>query len=99
MSSAPHFGILTVECYLPNSHSLKEKRMVSQSVKARLRQKFNVSVAETDHLELWQRLTLAIGLVGGSAGHISTQMVQIENWLVQELLGKAEIINLQADLY
>jgi len=44
---------------LESSHSLKEKRHVVQSLKDRLRHKFNVSVAEIDHQDLWQRSTIA----------------------------------------
>ena len=48
-------GVLTLELRLENSHSLKEKRHVVQSLKDRLRHKFNVSVAEIDYQDLWQR--------------------------------------------
>ena len=48
-------GVLTLEMRLDNSHSLKEKRHVVQSLKERLRHKFNVAVAEIDCQDLWQR--------------------------------------------
>ena len=48
-------GVLTLELRLENSHSLKEKRHVVKSLKDRLRHKFNVSVAEIDYQDLWQR--------------------------------------------
>ncbi len=44
---------------MPDSHSLKEKRIVVRSLKDRLR-KFNISIAECDHQDLWQRSTLGI---------------------------------------
>ncbi len=47
-------GILTLEIHVESSHSLKEKRHVIKSLKDRLRQRFNVSVAEVDHLDSWQ---------------------------------------------
>ena len=52
-------GVLTLELRIETSHSLKEKRHVVQSLKDRLRHKFNVSVAEIDHQDLWQRATVA----------------------------------------
>ena len=52
-------GLLSIECYLPAAQSLKDKRMVLRAVKDRLK-KFNVSVAEVDHQQLWQRAGLAI---------------------------------------
>jgi uncharacterized protein len=47
-------GILTLEIHVESSHSLKEKRHVIKSLKDRLRQRFNVSVAEIAHLDSWQ---------------------------------------------
>lgn len=50
---------MTLEIFIPDSHSLKEKRFVVRSLKDRLR-KFNISIAECDHQDLWQRSTLGI---------------------------------------
>jgi uncharacterized protein YlxP (DUF503 family) len=52
-------GVLTLELRIETSHSLKEKRHVVQSLKDRLRHKFNVAVAEIAHQDLWQRATIA----------------------------------------
>jgi uncharacterized protein YlxP (DUF503 family) len=52
-------GVLTLELRLENSHSLKEKRHVLKSLRDRLHNKFNVSVAEIDCQDLWQRAVLA----------------------------------------
>ncbi|MFN7999148.1 MAG: DUF503 domain-containing protein [Bryobacteraceae bacterium] len=52
-------GVLTLELVLQNSHSLKEKRHVVKGLKDRLRNKFNVSVAEIDYQDLWQRSVVA----------------------------------------
>ena len=41
-------GLLTLEIYIPDSHSLKDKRQVLRSLKDRLRARFNVAVAELD---------------------------------------------------
>jgi uncharacterized protein len=61
-------GVLTLELRLENSHSLKEKRHVVESLKARLRNKFNVAVAEIDYQDLWQRA--AIAAVTVSSDHV-----------------------------
>ena len=55
----PSIGVLTLELRLENSHSLKDKRHVVKSLKDRLRAKFNVSVAEIDYQDLWQRSVIA----------------------------------------
>ena len=59
-------GVLTLELRLQNAHSLKEKRHVVQSLKDRLRHKFNVAVAEIDYQDLWQRAAIAAVTVSSS---------------------------------
>lgn len=66
-------GVLTLELRLENSHSLKDKRHVVQSLKDRLRTKFNVAVAEIDHQDLWQRA--AIAAVTVSSDHVHAEKV------------------------
>jgi len=61
-------GVLTLELRLENSHSLKDKRHVVESLKARLRHKFNVAVAEIDYQDLWQRA--AVAAVTVSSDHV-----------------------------
>jgi uncharacterized protein YlxP (DUF503 family) len=56
--------LLTVDLLIPGCSSLKEKRYVLSSLKARLRGRFNASVAEVDHQDKWQRSTIAIAIVG-----------------------------------
>jgi uncharacterized protein YlxP (DUF503 family) len=55
----PVVGVLTLEILVEHSHSLKEKRHVVKSLKDRLRQRFNVAVAEIDGLDSWQRSVIA----------------------------------------
>ena len=55
-------ALCIVQIHLPGVASLKEKRQVLRSLKDRLREHYNVSVAEIDHQDLWQRATL--GIVG-----------------------------------
>jgi uncharacterized protein len=58
-------GLLRMELHLPASHSLKAKRSVVNHVKERLKTRFNASVAEIDHQELWQRAALGVAVVSG----------------------------------
>lgn len=55
-----------VEFLIPTAHSLKEKRAVLQRMVVRTKQKFNVSVAEIDHQNVWQRTRLALVTVASS---------------------------------
>ena len=56
-------GLITWELHLDACHSLKEKRQIVKSLKDRLHQRFNVSAAETDHQDLWQRAELSACVV------------------------------------
>jgi uncharacterized protein len=53
-------GVCTLELEIPSSQSLKDKRHVVRSVIARVRQSFNISVAEVDSLDAWQHATIGI---------------------------------------
>ncbi len=61
----PSIGVITLELRLDESHSLKDKRHFVKSLKDRLRTKFNVSVAEIDYQDLWQRGLVAVATVSG----------------------------------
>jgi uncharacterized protein YlxP (DUF503 family) len=56
-------GVCTFELYLAGVQSLKVKRGVLKRLKARIVSKFNVSVAEVDQLNSWQRSTIAVAIV------------------------------------
>lgn len=53
-----------LEIYLPHSHSLKEKRKVLRKTIHRLRSRFNFSISEIDHPDLWQRARIGAVSVG-----------------------------------
>lgn len=53
-------GSASCECMVYDAHSLKDKRSVLQRIITRLRQRYNVSVAETDFQDLWQRTEITI---------------------------------------
>lgn len=58
-----------VECHIYDAQSLKEKRSVIKRVIHKIRQDFNVSVAEVDYQSLWQRTKLAIVTVSNDGTH------------------------------
>ena len=57
-------GSLSARLYLRESRSLKDKRQVLQSIKDRLRNEFNVSVAEVDALDNRQLIVLGVAMAG-----------------------------------
>ena len=54
------------ECIIYDAQSLKDKRAVLQRVLTRLKQKFNISIAEVDYQDVWQRTKIAIVIVSSS---------------------------------
>jgi uncharacterized protein YlxP (DUF503 family) len=72
-------GVLTLELRLEHSHSLKEKRHVVESLKDRLRHKFNVAVAEIEYQDLWQRAAVAAVTVSPDRGHAERVLQSVED--------------------
>ena len=71
---------------MENSHSLKDKRHVVKSLKDRLRHKFNVSVAEIDYQDLWQRALVAAVTVASDHAH-GERVLQTVEREASDLLG------------
>ena len=74
-------GIYSFELFLPESHSLKEKRMVVRSVKANLQNRVGCSIAEVDHHEVWQRARLTLSCAAREAGEAARLLDEAERWL------------------
>ena len=74
----PSIGVLTLELRIEDSHSLKDKRQVVKSLKDRLRHKFNVSVAEIDHQDVWQRAVLAAVTVSSAHSRAESVLQNVE---------------------
>lgn len=71
-------GVTTWELHLEGCRSLKDKRQILRSLKDRLRARFNVSVAETDHNDLWQRAELTACVVSNERGHAQNVLRQAD---------------------
>ena len=65
-------GILRIEIFVPESGSLKTKRFAIKSIKDRLRNRFNVSVAEIDNTDKWQRASLGIAAISNDMKHMDS---------------------------
>jgi uncharacterized protein YlxP (DUF503 family) len=62
-------GVCTVEIQIPTSQSLKDKRQVVRSVVARVRNEFNVAIAEVDPLDSWQLASLGVVCVANDKAY------------------------------
>jgi uncharacterized protein len=67
-------GLLTLEIFIPDAQSLKDKRQILRSLKDRLRGKFNVAVAEMDHQDLWQRSVVGVVGISGDERHLQESL-------------------------
>ncbi|WP_300158945.1 DUF503 domain-containing protein [Solidesulfovibrio sp.] len=84
-------GVLTLEFALHGNDSLKGKRRVAQSLKRKLRNKFNVAVAETAMQESWDTLVLAAVTVSGDAVHARGLLQKALNMVVAA--AEAELVD------
>ena len=75
-------GLCRIDLFLPESRSLKAKRQVIKGLKDRIRNRYNVSVAEVEHQSLWQRATLGLAMVSEEKGYVDRTLQQVLN-LVQ----------------
>ncbi len=82
----PAIGVLTLEIHVEHSHSLKEKRHVVKSLKDRLRERFNVAVAEIDFLDSWQNSVIAAVTISNDRVH-AEQMLQAVEAHAASILG------------
>ena len=71
-------AFLTLELRIEAAHSLKDKRQVLRSLKDKLRASFNVSVAELDAADLWQRATVGVVSISGSHDYLRGLMEKVE---------------------
>ncbi len=90
-------GVLRLELFIQASQSLKEKRFIVKSVKDRIRNKFNVSIAEVDHLDKWQLAGLGIALVTNERRLIDSSFEEIRKSI--EFRGDVEITSQQMEVY
>ena len=77
----------TVELHLPDVGSLKGKRHALKGLKEKLRQRFELSVAEVDHQDLWQRATLALAYVSGDSRHANEVISKAVDFIEDNLDG------------
>ena len=89
-------GIAKLSLRLAGNHSLKGKRKVMKRICERLRQRFNLAVAETDAQDIWQTGELGIVAVGNQSRYIDSKLDKAINFV--EDLQLAEIVAVEREL-
>lgn len=84
-------GVLSLEIFMPFSHSLKDKRKILNSLRDRIRRRHNVALAELDYQDKWQRAR--IGIVTLNSGKkvvedvLNRILAEIQETVDGEILG------------
>jgi uncharacterized protein YlxP (DUF503 family) len=94
---AMHLGIARVALHLAENSSLKGKRMVVKSVAQRVRNRFNVAVAEIDTQDAWQTATLGIVCLSNDARHSNEMLSKVIDFIESERLD-AEVGSVDLEL-
>ena len=93
----PRWGLFRPSLALPGCGSLKDKRRIVKSLKDRLRGRFNVSVAETDHQDVWTRAQLSIAFVTTDGRLAESLLSKVDRLIEGET--RAVILSSKRDLH
>jgi len=90
-------GVCTIELRLHGAHSLKSKRQVLKSITSRVKNKFNVAIAEVDDQDVWQRGVLGVAVVSTALDHANSILNKVVNFV--ESLYLAEVLDYQIEFW
>lgn len=90
-------GTLRMSLMIQSAHSLKDKRRVVKSLKDRIRNNFNVSIAEIDSQDVWQRTVLGVAIVSTDGQYIQTIFSQIINFV--QTFGLVNLIDYEQEIF
>lgn len=79
-------GVCTIELFIPGNRSLKGKRRILKSLMARVRNEFNVSIAEVGGNEAWQSATLGLACVSNDAAHAHALLSKVVKMIERDRL-------------
>ncbi len=89
-------GVCVVELHIAGNTSLKGKRRVVKSIKERIKNRYNVSVAEIDAHDLHQRASIGIAMVGNDSAKLNSELDKIVNHI--DRMHVADILRHQIEL-
>jgi len=93
--SVARVAVGTVELHLPGVGSLKGKRHVLKGLKERVRARFEVAIAEVDHLDAWQRATLAVACVARDSRHANEVVSKAVDFIEATVDGRVVDVSLE----
>jgi uncharacterized protein YlxP (DUF503 family) len=90
-------GVCRISLRLPENQSLKGKRQVLKSIIARIRNQFNVSVAEVDDHDLWQLATIGICCVSNDKRFTNQVLSKVVDFIAGSRF-EVEILNHEIEI-
>ena len=76
-----HVGLLLIDCFIPQSRSLKDKRRTLAGTVERLKRRFNIAACEVEYQDKWQRSRLAVVMVNTNARMLDSGFAKILEFL------------------
>jgi uncharacterized protein len=93
--AAARVALGTVELHLPEVGSLKGKRHILKGLKERVKNRFDVCIAEVDHHDSWQRATLAVACVSHDARHANEVIDKAMDFIESHVDGRVIDISVE----
>ena len=90
-------GVCKVKLRLPENQSLKGKRQVLKSIITRVRNNFNVAIAEVDDQDLWQLATLGIACLSNDAQQVNKVISKVVDFISQSKF-EIEILDYEIEI-
>ncbi len=90
-------GVCEITLHLPDSHSLKEKRQIVKSIIARVRNQFEVAVAEVDENDRWQIAVLGVSCVSNSS-QIASEVLERVRRFIEETRPDVLLSNMESEI-
>lgn len=84
-------GICELEVFIPQSRSLKDKRVIIKSFKDKVSKRFNVSIAEVGYQDKWQRAIFGIAKVSHDSVSVDKVFDFIDKMIIED--GRMEVVN------
>ena len=92
-----HVGVCKINLRLPENGSLKGKRQVVKSIIGRVKNRFNVSVAEVDNNDRWQLATIGICCVSNENRHVNEVLSKVVDFVINSRF-EAEILDYEIEI-
>lgn len=90
-------GVCEITLHLPDSHSLKEKRQIIKSIIARVRNQFEIAIAEVDENDRWQIAVLGVSCVSNSS-QVASELLERVRRYIEETRPDVLLSNMESEI-